>query len=170
MVRWVFSSLIPFTCEPPPFSFRRERPDFNCAKRCSRTSRSPFEGGVNGRYFQDNESSQLLLGIRVWAILHAALSFSKTHCCCCFGHLKCVGTDVDVGLDERLIVSPPGAQMSVVILVFPHGKLFRRMIDQQSKLHQFSPLAQLSSAVGLYRPPIHMTGENRSIRQISVEE
>jgi len=38
------------------------------------------------------------------------------------------------------------------------------MVDHQSKLHRFSPLAQLSLALPA---PIRMTGEKRSIRQIS---
>jgi hypothetical protein len=67
----------------------------------------------------------LLLGVGVWAILHTALSFLKTHRRSCLGHLKCIGTDVDAGLDERLVVSPLGAEMRIVIGVLPHGKLFR---------------------------------------------
>jgi hypothetical protein len=59
------------------------------------------------------------------AILHTALSFLKAHRRSCLGHLKCIGADVDAGLDERLVVSPPGTEMRIVIVVLPQGKLFR---------------------------------------------
>src|SRR5258708_39636193 len=37
--------------------------------------------------------------------------------------------------------------MRIAIVVLPHRKLFRCMVDHQSKLHRFSPLAQLSLAL-----------------------
>jgi hypothetical protein len=54
--------------------------------------------------------------------------------------------------------------MRIVVIVRPHGKLFLRMVDHQSKLHQFSPAARISSASAA---AIGMTAENRSIRQTS---
>src|SRR5580700_2016518 len=112
------------SCKPPPHGFRRQRPDFNCADRCSWASRSPVEGCVNGRELQDDESCQLLLRLGEWAILHAAFSFPETNRRSCLGHFKRTSADVDTGLDKRLVVSPPGAEMRIVIVVFPHGKLF----------------------------------------------
>src|SRR5206468_10629741 len=67
------------SCEPPAHGFRRQRPDFHCADRGTRASRSPFERGVKGREFQDDESCQLLLRLRIGPILHTALSFLKTY-------------------------------------------------------------------------------------------
>src|SRR5712664_2107217 len=113
------------SCKPPPHCLRRQRPDFNCADRCSWASRSPFDCGVNGREFQDDESCQLLLRLGEWAILHAALSFLETYRRSCLGHFKRIGANVDACLDERLVVSPPGAEMRIAIVVLPHGKLFR---------------------------------------------
>jgi hypothetical protein len=74
-------------------------------------SRSPVEGGVNGRQFQDDEPCQLLLGLGEWAILHAPLSFPETHRRPCLGHFKRISDHVDAGLDKRLVVSPPGAEI-----------------------------------------------------------
>src|ERR1700730_8667802 len=152
------------SCEPPAHGFRRQRPDFHCADRCTRTSRSPFERRVNGREFQDDESCQLLLRLRVGPILHAALSLLKTYGRSRLRRFKSIGSDVDAGLDERLVVRPPSAEMRIAIVVLPHRKLFRCMVDHQSKLHRFSPLAQLSLALPA---PIRMTGEKWSILQPS---
>src|SRR5438046_2997592 len=112
-------------CEPSPHGFRRQRPDFHCADGCSRASRGPFESSVNGREFEDDESCQLLLRIGVGAILHAPLSFLDAHRRSCFGQFQCVSADVDLGLHERLVVSAPGAEMRIAIVVLAHGKLFR---------------------------------------------
>src|SRR5206468_12653037 len=56
------------------------------------------------------------------------------------------------------------AEMRIAIVVLPHRKLFRCMVDHQSKLHRFSPLAQLSLALPA---SIRMTDEKRSILQPS---
>src|SRR5262249_24602522 len=100
----------------------------------------------------------------VCALLYATLSFPKTHCGSCLGQLKRIGADVNSGLYKRLVVSPPGAEMGMVIVIVPHRKLFRCMVDHQSKLHSFSPLAQ--TLVG-FIGAIRMTGGNRSILQTS---
>src|SRR5213080_1714371 len=147
MVRWVSSRPISFTREPPPKGFLRQRPDFHRAFGCSRASRSPFEGSVNGREFQDDKPCQLLLRIGIRSVLYAALSIPEAHCCSCLGHFKRIGPDVHSGIDERPVVSPPSAEMRIAIVVLAHVKLFGCMVDHQSKLHQFSPMAQFSLAL-----------------------
>src|SRR2546429_13868 len=102
--------------------------------------------------------------LRIGPILHAALSLLKTYGRSRLRHFKSIGADVDAGLDERLVVSPPSAEMRIAIVVLPHRKLFRCMVDHQSKLHRFFPLAQLSLALPA---PNRMTGEKRSILQRS---
>src|SRR5258708_12432825 len=96
--------------------------------------------------------------------MHAALTLLKPYGRASLRRFKSVGADVDAGVDERLVVRPPSAEMRIAIVVLPHRKLFRCMVDHQSKLHRFSPLAQLS--LGL-PAPIRMTGEKRSILQPS---
>src|SRR5258705_2696840 len=132
-----------------------------------RASRSPFEGGVNGREFQDDESCQLLLSISIGSILHSALSFLNTHRRSCLGRFKRIGTNVHSGLDQSFVVSSPGAEMRIVVVLRPHSKRFRCMVDQQSKLHWFSPLGQLTSAfIGAYpydaRELVHSTAFRKS--------
>ena len=78
-----------------------------------RAARSPIEGGVKRGEFQDDESSQLLLRVSVRTVLHAPLSFPKAHRSSCLRHFQWIAADVDAGLDERLVVSPPGAEMRI---------------------------------------------------------
>src|SRR5262249_56809733 len=97
------------------------------------------------------------------AILHAPPSFLKTHRRPGLGQFKRIAADVDAGLDQRLVVSPPGAEIGIAVVVFSDGEGFGGFMDQQGKLHQFSPIAQLPEG---FDAPNRMTDENRSIRQI----
>jgi hypothetical protein len=54
---------------------------------------------------------------------------------CRLRNFKSVGVDVNAGLDERLIVSSPGAEMRIAIVFLPQRELLRCVIDQQSELH-----------------------------------
>ena len=90
--------------------------------RGCRAARCPIERRVKRGEFQDCESPQLLLGIRVGAILHAPLSFLESHRGPSLRHFKWIATDVDAGFDESLVVRPPRTDVGIGSSLFRVAK------------------------------------------------
>jgi hypothetical protein len=74
-----------------------------------------FAVGMLNLYWRiDDKSSQLLLGVGIGAILYTALSLLNLYRRCCHRRFECIGADLDAGLDQRLVVSTPSTEMTML--------------------------------------------------------
>src|SRR5712692_6863332 len=108
----------------PALGCRRKGAHLHNTSRGRRAASCPIERCVKRGKFQDYESRQLLLGVGEGAILYAPLSFLKSHRSPCLRHFKWVAADVDAGLDESLVVRPPGAEVGIGFVAIPCRKSF----------------------------------------------
>src|ERR1700678_2457887 len=126
------------------FGVGSERTHFHRAIRSSGAARCPIEGSVNRGQFQACESSQLLLGIGVRAVLPPPLSLFDSYGGPSFWYLERITAYEDASVDKSLVVSPPSADVVVRLILLAAFKRLRRFIDQQGKLHHVSPFVVLA--------------------------
>src|SRR5215469_2087476 len=127
--------------DPAP-GLRIERTHLDGTVRGSGAARSPLERGVKRGQLQDGESSQLLLSVGIWTVLHAPLSLLNSYGGSRFRHLQRIAPNKDARFHKSLVVGAPGAGVRVGGIVFPCGESLRRFVDQQCKLHPRSPHGQ----------------------------
>src|SRR5258708_8744723 len=93
----------------PALEFRRKGTDLHSAGRGGRAASCPIERCVKRREFQDRETPELLLGISVGAILHAPLSFPKSHRSPSLRHFKWIAAAKYASSYDTLLLPPPRA-------------------------------------------------------------
>src|SRR3954471_558750 len=126
----------------------RHRANLDGAGAGGRAAGRPVERRVERGQLEEDESAELLLGVGVRSILHLSLSVLDAHGRARRIRLKRRSRHVDPGLDERLVVRPPGADQRR-LRIRSGVEVLAGLINQHHELHGYSlsapEMASLSS-------------------------
>src|SRR5262249_27411422 len=118
---------------------RRQRPHLDRPTIRRRTSRRPFERGIERWQLQQDEAGELLLRVRVGTVLNVLPAVPMAHGRRGFRRVQRVARDVHASVHERLVIRPPGTEILLVLHLLALGEGFLILVDEQGVLHGSFP-------------------------------
>src|SRR5207248_4547677 len=108
----------------------RDWTDLDRAERGGRATRRPFERGVERRQLHDDEARKLFLRVGVGTVLDLTAAALRADRRSGLRKMKRIAADVAARGDHRPVVGAPGADVGIVVTVFPAREVFQRFVDQ----------------------------------------